>query len=195
MRPPHFSPMKENASGSSNRDEPAFLAVGRLRRPHGLKGDLLMEVLTDFPERFETGMVLYLGDQHKPVRLDAIRDHDRLLIVSLAGFSTPEEAGALRNQVVYVPGENRPPLEEGEYYHHQLLGLQVEDESGRLLGTVRQILETGANDVFVVQPERGREILLPATDEVLLEVDLEKAVMRVHLLPGLVEGWDDEESR
>ena len=93
-------------------------------------------------------------------------------------------------QAEQEPGE--PDLPAGEYYHHQLLGLQVIDETGKLLGQVSEILETGANDVLVVRPSMGEEILLPAIDPVILQVNLEQGVMQVHLLPGLIDQVDEE---
>ena len=78
------------------------------------------------------------------------------------------------------------PLPEGQYYHHQIIGLKVLTQQGELLGTIIEILETGANDVFVIRPSNGREILIPDTDEVILQIDLDKGQMIIHLLPGLL---------
>jgi 16S rRNA processing protein RimM len=181
-----FSSGRENSAGSSGQGEPAFLAVGRLRRPHGLRGEMQMDVLTDFPERFIPGAELFIGPSHHPVVIKAIRQHDKLMLVLLEGYDSPEKAGELRNLIVFVSTRDRPALEEGEYYHHELLGLSAIDEDGHHLGSVKEILETGANDVLVVQPESGPEILLPVTDEVILKVDLVEGLIRVHLLPGLL---------
>lgn len=186
MTPSHLTPGREDPVGSSSGDEPVFLAVGRLRRPHGLRGEMQMDVLTDFPERLRPGMELYIGPDYVPHKLRSLRWHGRSLLVSFDGYDTPEEAGKLRNQTVFVTSADRPALEEGEYYHHELLGLRVVAEDGEYLGVLNQILETGANDVYVVAPESGREILLPATDEVILDVNLREGLVRVHLLPGLL---------
>ena len=80
-----------------------------------------------------------------------------------------------------------PPLPDGDYYHHQVIGLDVVDEAGRLLGKVTEILETGANDVLLVRSEAGREILLPMIDDVVLEIALTDKLIRVHLLPGILD--------
>ncbi|MGE5222336.1 MAG: ribosome maturation factor RimM [Omnitrophica WOR_2 bacterium] len=188
MTPRRIALEKPNAAGSPPSGEPAFLAVGKLRRPHGVHGEMLMEVLTDFPERLKKGATLYIGDEHQPLKLASLRWHNQGMLVTFRGVDTPENAGELRNLIAYVQSKDRPPLDEGEYYHHQLLGLKVYDEEGAILGEVTQILETGANDVLVVQPESGAEILLPALDSVILEVNLEEAKMRVHVLPGLILG-------
>jgi 16S rRNA processing protein RimM len=178
---------QDRSAGSSSRGEPAFLAVGRLRKPHGLKGELQMDVMTDFPERLKRGVTVFAGKEYSPLTLRSVREQNRLLLVAFEGYDSPEAVGELRNQMVFVSAAGLPALEEGEYYHHELLGLKVVTEEGRLLGTITDILETGANDVYVVRPESGPEILFPGTDEVILDIDLEQGVMQIHLLPGLVD--------
>jgi 16S rRNA processing protein RimM len=178
-----------DAAGSPT-GEPVFLAVGKLRRPHGVHGEIIMDVLTDFPERLKPGKKLVVGAQHLPLQIRSVRGHDQALLISFMGYDTPEQAGELRNQILYSTTAEQPPLEEGEYYHHELIGLKVFDEQDVLLGELAEILETGANDVYVVRPELGPEILIPAIEEVVLEVNLEKKAMRVHVLPGLIPPQD-----
>jgi len=173
-------------AGSPQKGEPVFLAVGKLRRPHGLHGEIIMDVLTDFPERLHRGITLYVGPEHQPLRLRSHRWHTAALLVAFEGFDTPERAGELRNQLAYVTTADRPPLPEGEYYHHQLIGLKVISEQGEVLGKVTEILATGANDVYVVRTEIGAEILIPAVDEFVRAVDLERRELRVRVAPGLL---------
>lgn len=188
MKSPLFAPQGGGAAGSSGNDEPVFLAVGRLRRAHGVSGEIRMDVLTDFPERLEPGVQVYAGPQRQPLRLRSVRSHQSALLVAFDGIDTPEQAGELRNLLVQVRADDRPALPEGEYYHHQILGLKVFSEAGEYLGEIREILETGANDVYLIRAENGAEILLPAVEDVVLAVDLERAKMRVRLLPGLSPG-------
>jgi 16S rRNA processing protein RimM len=162
-----------------------LLSSEQLGRPHGVTA-MQMEVLTDFPERLQPGVILYVGPQHQPLRLKSRRWHDRMMLVAFEGYSVREEAAPLRNQLVQVHADDRPPLPDGEYYQHQLLGLRVVNESNQLLGQLVEILETGANDVYVVRDPAGAQVLLPAIDEVILGVDLARGEMRVHLLPGLL---------
>lgn len=166
---------------------PDFVAVGRLRRPHGVQGELLFEVWTDFPERLQPGITLYVGARHRPMHLLARRDLPHGLLLTLEGIHDRDQAGLLRNQVVYVPAASLPPLEDGDWYVHQVLGLHVVTDEGQPLGVLVEVFETGANDVLVVRRPDGSEALLPATDEVVLQVDFDHRTMTVHLLPGLLE--------
>ena len=176
----------EQQAGSPPGGEPEFLVVGKLRAPHGVRGEILMEVITDFPERLQPGVTVLVGEGHQPQRILNRRTHNKGLLISFEGYTTPETVGALRNALVYVTTADRPPLPEGEYYHHQLLGLRVLDDDGQELGRIIQILTSAANDIYVVRGESGSEILLPAIEEVILEIDLENGLLRAHLLPGLV---------
>jgi 16S rRNA processing protein RimM len=185
-----FEYTNTDAAGSPPTGEPVFLAVGKLRRPHGVHGEIIMDVLTDFPERLKAGKKMVAGTQHIPVQIRSVRGHDQALLIAFNGYDTPEQAGELRNLILYSTTAEQPPLEEGEFYHHELIGLQVFDEQDVLLGELAEILETGANDVYVVRPEIGPEILFPAIDEVILEVNLKKKIMRVHVLPGLIPSQD-----
>jgi 16S rRNA processing protein RimM len=168
-------------TGSPAQGEPVFLVVGRLRRPHGLHGELQMDVLTDFPERLVPGKQVYVGPDYSPYRIDQLRPHGKLLLVLFNECNDVDQAKTMTNTLVYVIAEELPDLPEGEYYHHELIGLSVMDmDSGEVLGQLEKILETGANDVYLVRLKNGDELLLPAIESVLAEVDLENREMRVH---------------
>ncbi|MGE5463318.1 MAG: ribosome maturation factor RimM [Syntrophothermus sp.] len=165
--------------------EPVYLTVGFIRRPHGLRGEMVMDLHTDFPERMRSGRKLLVGEDHRSLTLAGARPHQTGLLVKFRGIDTPEDAGKLRNQWVYIQSSEAPPLPDGRIYQHELFGFQVVDENGQALGELVEILETGANNVYVVRDESGRELLLPAIPPVILNVDTERRVMRVHLLEGL----------
>ena len=186
MRESKAFSQSEQSAGSPSTGEPVFLVIGKLRRPHGVRGEILMDILTDFPERVRQGSMVYVGQDYSPLRIRSRRTHQNGFLIAFRGYDSPEEVGELRNQMVYVRAEDRPPLPEGEFYHHQIMGLRVVSETGAVLGKVVEILETGANDVYVVRPERGPEILLPVIDPVILDVDLAGGEIHVHLLPGLI---------
>ena len=174
----------KKTSGSPT-GEPVYLTVGFLRRPHGVQGEIIMDLHTDFPDRMRRGRKLLVGENHQPMTLTSVRPHQNGLLVKFKGIETPEAAGAFRNHWVYIQTTDAPPLPEGQVYQHELFGFQVLDEDGNLLGELTEILETGANDVYVVRDESGREILLPAIPSVILDLDPGRRLMRVHLLEGL----------
>jgi 16S rRNA processing protein RimM len=176
----------ELPAGSPQPGEPVFLVVGRLRRPHGLRGEMVFEVYTDFPERLEPGVTVYLGESHQPARIRTRRASNKALLLGFDHYKDSETVGELRNQLVYVRADDRPPLPAGEYYHHEVLGLRVVSDEGQELGKVTHILDTGANDVYVVRSDNGREVLLPALVSVVLDIDLQAGRILVHLLPGLL---------
>lgn len=168
-------------TGSPETGEPVFLAVGKLRRPHGIQGEIVMDVLTDFPERLRPGKKVYVGVNHEVLTLKTVRAMDQAMLVTFEGIADSGQAGRLRNHMVFIRGEQLPSLPEGEYYHHQLLGLKVMDAAGKELGFLSEILETGANDVYVVVHPDGNETLVPAIPGVVEDVNLDEKLMRVNL--------------
>lgn len=177
--------MADRKDTGSPTGEPLYLSVGFLRRPHGVKGEIVMDVHTDFPERMKSGRKLFIGEERQPVTLTSVRPHQSGLLVKFKGVETPEQAGKFRNQWVYVKKSDLPPLSEGQLYQFELLGFRVVDEDGNPLGELVEILETGANDVYVVRDDSGREILLPNIPSVILDLEPASRTMRVHLLEGL----------
>jgi 16S rRNA processing protein RimM len=173
-------------AGSPVEGEPAFLVIGKIRRPHGVRGDVLMEVISDFPERIQPGVTVYVGEDAQPQQITSRRTHKDGLILHFAAYSTAEAVGVLRNAYVFVRADDRPALETGEFYHHQLLGLAVYTDQGEELGRIVEILETGANDVFGVQNEEGKKVYIPYIDEFVTAIDLEQGKITVHLIPGLI---------
>ena len=173
-----------NTSGSPD-GEPVYLTVGFIRRPHGVQGEMVMELHTDFPERMKSGRKLLVGEEHLPMTLASARSHQAGLLIKFKGIDTPEDAGRFRNQWAYIRSSEAPPLPDGRIYQYELFGFQVVDENNQVLGELVEILETGANNVYVVRNEAGRELLLPAIPSVILEIDPSRHLMRVHLLEGL----------
>ena len=173
------NPSQTGSTGSPAPGEPVFVALGFLRRTHGIYGEIIMDVLTDFPERMRAGRLVYVGENHEEHKLATVRQANKTLLVSIRGYSTPEEAARFRNSYVYARVDELPELPEGEYYHHQLIGLAVIHENGTPLGKLMEVLETGANDVYVVRDDKGSEQLFPAIADVVLSVDLERQEMRV----------------
>lgn len=175
---------KNETSGSPN-GEPVYLTVGFLRRPHGVHGEIVMDLHTDFPERLKRGRKLLVSEEHTPFTIQSVREHQNGVLIKFNDVDTPEDAGKLRNQWAYVKASDIPPLPEGQIYKHELFGFRVVDENDNVLGELVEIIETGANDVYVVRDGSGKELLLPAIPSVILDRDVTRRTMRVHLLEGL----------
>jgi 16S rRNA processing protein RimM len=173
-------------AGSPNEGEPVFLVVAKLRRPHGLRGEMLADVMTDFPERLIAGYNVFVGEDHRLERIRSIRMHGKSILLKFENYNDPESIGIYRNHLVYVRADELPALPEGELYQHQILGLRVVSDDGLNIGRLESILETGANDVLIVRQATGGEILLPVIDDVILDIDLDAGEIRVHLTPGLL---------
>lgn len=179
--------LSTNANTGSPNGEPVYLVVGLLRRPHGVRGEIMTEVITDFPERLKAGEKYYLGDEHLPVTIRTSRRHKQGILLSFEGIHDRDAIGIHRQKYLYVDLNDWPALPAGKFYDFELIGLEVVvEESGDLLGELVDILETGANDVYVVKSDSGQEYLLPAIPEVVLDVNLDTAQMKVYLLPGLL---------
>lgn len=168
-------------SGSPQSGGPVFLTIGKLQRTHGVKGEILMEVLTDFPERVTVGNLVYIGAQHTEYTVASVRSTNDKILISFDGLSDCDQVSILRNQLVYIKTEDANTLPEGEYYHHEIMGMQVFDEGDNLIGTITEILVTGANDVYVIASVSGEEILLPAIKSVVISIDrqLKKMIVRM----------------
>ncbi len=183
----HISESEDINSGSPSTGEPEFLAVGKIRRPHGVHGEMRITVWTDFPERLQPGKQVFVGKKYLPVHIKSLRGHAQEFLIAFDEFTNRDEIGQYRNQVLFVRTADLPTLPDDEIYLHQLLGLQVVlDEDHRLLGMVAEILETGANHVFLVRREGRGDILIPDIDPVIVKIDLQKGEIRVNLLPGLI---------
>lgn len=180
----------ERGSGGARIPEPRYLVVGRVLKPHGVRGEVRVEIVTGYPERLGQHAAFYLAHPSSPdaVRrysVERLRLHQNVALLKLEGCDDRNAAEGLRGLLVQIPVEEAVPLEEGEYYLYQVVGVQVETEDGEPLGQVIEVLDTGANDVYVVQGPRG-EVLLPAIKDVVLKLDLETRRLVVRLMPGLL---------
>jgi len=167
---------------------PRFLAVAQILAPFGVRGEVRCRILTDFPKRFARLRTVYIGQEDAPdlpaYALEGFRFHGDQVLLKLGGVNTPEAAAKLRHLLVQIPVSEAMPLPEGQYYHYQVIGLEVFTPQGEFLGRVTEILPTGSNDVYVVRGDQG-EILLPAIADVILEVDLANGRMVVELMEGM----------
>lgn len=166
--------------GSPQPGEPVYLMIGKLRRPHGVKGELSLELTSEQPEKITSGMSVFIGKKKLAVKISQLRSANKFWLVSFEGYEDCEHVDGFRNQFLYTRTEDSPPLPTGRYYHHEIIGLKVYSETHEPLGVVSEILVTGANDVYVVRNENGSEVLLPAIKSVILEIDRGAGIMLVN---------------
>lgn len=175
-----------------SNEEPR-VTVGCILGAHGVKGCLRLHPLTDYPDRFYSMKELSLTFPNKPpvsLTVTDISFHEGKyqFLVKTKEIDDMDSADALKGAIVTIPSSQRAALARDEYWHDDLVGLQVEDiSSGELLGVLEEIISTGSNDVYSVRTPEGALKMLPAIKQVVSEVDLDAHVMRVTLLEGL---WD-----
>ncbi|WP_427052627.1 ribosome maturation factor RimM [Paenibacillus sp. TC-CSREp1] len=167
-----------------------FMNVGKIVNTHGIRGELKIMPLTDFPEvRFAKNAELFLftsDDRPVPVTVESARLHKNMYIVRLKEYGNINEVEKFKGGMAKVSKENLAELEEGEYYFHQIVGCAVITEEGETLGTITEILTPGANDVWVVKTPAGKEVLIPVIDDVVLDVNVEQKQVKIHLMEGLL---------
>lgn len=171
---------------SHGRDQlPPFLVVGQVIRPHGVRGDLLVESSSETFRSIRPGGELYFGADSLPHAVTSLRAHQGRHLLRLQGCDDRAAAERFRGMQIRIALEQAEPLPEGVYYRWQILGLRVVDQAGQLLGSIADIIETGANDVYVIERDDRPELLLPAIDTVILQVDLSAEQVIVAVPEGL----------
>jgi len=169
-----------------------LIPIGRVVRPHGVRGRIKLEYFGEDVNRFPPSQEVFIE-----VKVGSLQAYEILgttpqpprLILHLKGIGRREEVEPLIGKVVFIKREVLPDLDEGEYYWMDLLGMSVETQQGKRIGRLKEIFSTGANDVYVVEGKRG-EIFLPATEEVIQNVDRKKGVMKVNRKEGL---WEEDD--
>lgn len=147
------------------------LTVAVIERPHGVRGEMRARITSDHPDQLSRLKMLYLGDEANPRKVLGVRFHQDRVLVRLAGIDTPEAVKALSGTPLRILGSQAAPLAEGEYFLYQLIDNEVVDESGAVLGTLIDIMETGANEVYVIKRPAGPDLLLPNIPSVVLSID------------------------
>ena len=167
------------------------LKVGKIVNTHSLKGEVKVVSSTDFEEqRFEKGTELLItrGNQVvKEVTVESYRTHKNNLLVKFVGIDSIEEAEKLKNLQIKIDSENIGELEENEYYFHEIIGCEVFDENGKSLGETSEILTPGANDVWVIKSQNGKEILIPYIEDVVKKIDVENKKIDIEVMEGLID--------
>ena len=169
----------------SNDDEPRFLIVGRVGKPHGVRGEVRVTIHTDEPERFTWLEEAHVGiDRPYPLAIESARFHKNWVLLKFDGYDNRDAVEKLRGEWLQVRLEDAIELEDGELFLYQLIGLEMVTTEGKLIGNVKEIIETGANNVFVVKGTAG-EKLIPDIDDVVNDIDLAAGQITVTLIPGL----------
>lgn len=166
-----------------------YLRVGVVTAPHGVRGEVKVFPTTDDVKRFKklTHVILDTGREKKEMEIEQVKLVKNLVVLKFRGLDDRDAAEALRQKELLVPREEAVPLAPDENYIGDLIGLSVLTDEGESLGILTDVMETGANDVYCVKMESGKELLLPAIRQCILNVDLERQEMTVHLLPGLLD--------
>ena len=162
----------------------AFLQVGVISSTHGVRGEVKVFPTTNEKERFLDldSVILDTGKERLTLEIEGVKFFKQFAILKFKGFDNINDIEKYKGKSLWIPREQAVPLSEDEYYIADLLGMDVVLEDGRL----EDVIETGANDVYVVRTEEGQEVLLPAIKECVLQVEVERNQMRIHLMKGLI---------
>ena len=167
---------------------PDLFIVARILRPHGLRGDLVVRSLTDHSETLMDTATVYLGlDSDTPVPVQTARLHKGNPLLKLEGIDDMDSALALKGVDICLPREELAPLEEDEFFLHDLVGLTVRDYDGKNVGTVDGIMETGGPPLLTIARSDGKEFLVPFASGTIEDVDSDAGIIRLANLPGLID--------
>ena len=166
-----------------------LLQVGIITSTHGVRGEVKVYPTTDDPRRFRRlrEVVLDTGREKLNLEIEGVKFFKQFVILKFKGLDNINDIEKYRQKSLYVTRKNAVRLQRDEYFIADLIGLKVQDEDGAELGTVKDVIETGANDVYEVEMADGRSLLLPAIKQCLLNVDVENGMMQVHVLEGLLD--------
>ena len=166
-----------------------LLQVGVITSTHGIRGEVKVFPTTDDNNRFKKlkDCFIELKNELVPVKANGCKFFKNMVILHFEGIDNINDVEKYKQCKLFVDREHAVPLDEDEYFMTDLIDMQVVTEDDEMVGTLKEIIPTGANDVYVVVDEKGKELLLPAIKECILSVDIELRRMRVHLMNGLVE--------
>lgn len=161
--------------------------IGVITEPHGIKGEIKVYPTTDDPMRIKKIKEIYLdtGKELMVLHPETVRAQKNLIILKVSEFNDRNAVEVLRKKELFVTRENTVKLRKDEYLVDDLIGLKAIDDKGAEVGTITDVLETGANDVYEIKRTDGTELLLPAIKQCVLEVNIEEGYMKVYVMPGL----------
>ena len=163
--------------------------VGVITSTHGVRGEVKVFPTTDDPNRFKRlkEVILDTGREELVLEVEGVKFFKQFVILKFKGFDNINDIEKYRQKSLYVSRQNAVRLKKDEYFVADLMGMEVVDEKNAKIGVLKSVMETGANDVYVIAMTDGRELLLPAIKQCILNVDMESNVMKVHVLDGLLD--------
>ncbi len=166
-----------------------YLEIGQIVNTFGIKGMVKVKPYTDdVKKRFDNLKKIYIQNRNtrKEYEIEEVKYHKEMVLIKFKGIENPEDANLLRNYYLVVDRDEEEPLEEGTYYIVDMIGLDVYTDEGEKLGILDDVFNSGSSDIYVVKNELGKQILLPAIEDVIKNIDMEQRKMIVHLIPGLM---------
>ena len=165
-----------------------YLEIGQIVNTFGIKGMVKVKPFTDNIERFSNLEKIYIKNKsgQTEYKIQEVKYHKNMVLIKFEGIENPEQADLLRNSYLIVDRETEEPLEAGRYYIVDMIGLDVFTDDNEYLGKLEDIYNTGSNDIYVVKNELGKQVLLPAIEDVIKNIDMDNKKVIVHLRPGLV---------
>ncbi len=165
-----------------------YLEIGQIVNTFGIKGMVKVKPFTDNIERFSNLEKIYIKNKlgQTEYKIQEVKYHKNMVLIKFEGIENPEQADLLRNSYLIVDRETEEPLEAGRYYIVDMIGLDVFTDDNEYLGKLEDIYNTGSNDIYVVKNELGKQVLLPAIEDVIKNIDMDNKKVIVHLIPGLV---------
>ena len=166
-----------------------MLRVGVISSTHGVRGEVKVYPTTDDPERFLDleEVILDTGRERLPLKIENVKFFKNMVILKFKGYDNINDIEKYKGRDLYITRDQAVELEEDEYFIADLIGMSVVAEDGTVLGTLADVMPTGANDVYVVRTENGKELLIPAIKECILNVDVEERTMKIHVMDGLLD--------
>lgn len=166
-----------------------LLQVGAITQPHGIHGEVKVFPTTNDVKRFKKlkEVILDTGREQKVLEIEGVKFFKQYAILKFKGYDNINDIEKYKGKPLLVTRENAVKLGRDEYFIADLIGIEVYDEDGKYLGVLQKVIETGANDVYEVKFEDGREVLFPAIKQCILDVDMENRKMKVHIMDGLLD--------
>lgn len=171
------------------KDMEDMLQVGVITSTHGVRGEVKVFPTTDDVNRFKRlkEVILDTGKEQIPMEIEGVKFFKQFVILKFKGYDNINDIEKYRQMSLYVTRKNAVRLRKDEYFIADLMGLRIQNEDGEDIGVLREVMETGANDVYVIDMTDGRELLLPAIKQCVLNVDVEAGFVQVHILDGLLD--------